>query len=129
MTPMISRANMQALAGPSSGPNGNEIFIDGFSGGQLPPKQSIREVRLNQNPFAPEYEKMGLGRIEIFTKPGTDAWHATLSCDLGTDRLNSRNPYAAQKAPFLLQETENTSDGTLFKTFFLYARFRAASCR
>jgi hypothetical protein len=109
------QADLQALAGPSSGPDGNEIFIDGFSGGQLPPKQSIREVRLNQNPFAPEYEKMGLGRIEIFTKPGTDAWHATLTYNLGTDRLNSRNPYAAQKAPFLLQETENTVSGPISK--------------
>lgn len=108
-------ADLQALAGPSAGPEGNEIFIDGFSGGQLPPKQSIREVRLNQNPFAPEYDKLGLGRIEIFTKPGTDAWHASLGYNLGTDWWNSRNPYAAQKAPFLLQETENNFGGPLSK--------------
>jgi Carboxypeptidase regulatory-like domain len=28
--------DLQALAGPSAGPGGSEIFIDGFSGGQLP---------------------------------------------------------------------------------------------
>src|SRR5712671_3243845 len=55
---------LQALAGPSAGPNGGSIFIDGFSGGQLPPKESIREIRLNQNPFAPEFDKLGFGRIE-----------------------------------------------------------------
>ncbi len=109
------QADLQALAGPSAGPDGAEIFIDGFSGGQLPPKQSIREVRLNQNPFAPEYDKVGLGRIEIFTKPGSDAYHATVTYNFGTDRWNSRNPYAAQKAPFLLQETENTFSGPLTK--------------
>jgi hypothetical protein len=108
-------ADLQALAGPAAGPDGAEIFIDGFSGGQLPPKQSIREVRLNQNPFAPEYDKVGLGRIEIFTKPGSDAYHATITYNLGTDLWNSRNPYAAQKAPFLLQETENTFSGPLTK--------------
>jgi hypothetical protein len=43
---------LQALAGPSAGPNGGSIFIDGFSGGELPPKESIREIRLNQNPFS-----------------------------------------------------------------------------
>ena len=43
--------DLQALAGPAAGPNGGQIFIDGFSGGRLPPKSSIREVRINQNPF------------------------------------------------------------------------------
>src|SRR5207253_4621293 len=52
-------ADLQALAGPSAGPNGGAIFIDGFSGGQLPPKDSIREVRINQNPFSPEYDTLG----------------------------------------------------------------------
>ncbi len=109
------QADLEALAGPSAGPGGPSIFIDGFSGGQLPPKESIREIRINQNPFSPEYDKMGLGRIEIFTKPGTDKYHGTVGYNLGTDRWNSRNPYAAQKAPFLLQETENSFSGPLTK--------------
>src|SRR6266849_9907786 len=29
-------AALQALAGPSAGPNGGQIFIDGFTGGRLP---------------------------------------------------------------------------------------------
>src|SRR5262249_46072753 len=62
-------ADLQALAGPAAGPNGGSIFVDGFSGGGLPPKNAIREIRINQNPFSPEYDKLGLGRIEIFTKP------------------------------------------------------------
>jgi hypothetical protein len=109
------QADLEALAGPTAGPSGNEIFIDGFSGGQLPPKDSIREVRLNANPFSPEYDKVGLGRIEIFTKPGTDKYHGTITYNLGTDRWNSRNPYAVQKAPFLLQETENSLSGPITK--------------
>jgi hypothetical protein len=109
------QADLEALAGPSAGPSGGAIFVDGFSGGQLPPKESIREVRINQNPFSPEYDKLGLGRIEIFTKPGTDKYHATITYNLGTDWWNSRNPYAAQKAPFLLQETENSFSGPVTK--------------
>ena len=31
-------AELSALAGPSAGPNGGQIYIDGFTGGQLPPK-------------------------------------------------------------------------------------------
>jgi hypothetical protein len=110
------QADLEALAGPSAGPGGGPaIFIDGFSGGQLPPKESIREVRVNQNPFSPEYDKLGLGRIEIFTKPGTDKYHGTVTYNLGTDWWNSRNPYATQKAPFLLQETENSFSGPITK--------------
>ena len=70
-------ADLQALAGPATGPNGGSIFIDGFSGGQLPPKESIREIRINQNPFSPESDKLGYGKIEIFTKPGFDKYRGS----------------------------------------------------
>src|SRR4028119_879658 len=33
-------AALQALAGPSAGPEGGQIFIDGFTGGRIPPKES-----------------------------------------------------------------------------------------
>ena len=68
------QTDLEALAGPSAGPNGGQIYIDGFTAGQLPPKSSIREIRINQNPFSSEYDKLGYGRIEIFTKPGTDKY-------------------------------------------------------
>ena len=72
-------------------------------------------MRLNSNPFSPEYDKLGLGRIEIFTKPGTDKYHGTVTYNLGTDWWNSRNPFATQKAPFLLEETENSASGPITK--------------
>jgi len=31
-------SDLQALAGPAAGPNGGQIFIDGFTGGRLPPQ-------------------------------------------------------------------------------------------
>lgn len=108
-------ADLQALAGPAAGPNAGAIFIDGFSGGPLPPKNSIREIRINQNPFSPEYDTLGLGRIEIFTKPGTDRFHADLSYNFATDKWNSRNPYAAQKAPFNLHELREMVSGPFGK--------------
>ena len=115
------QADLQALAGPSAGPNGGSIFIDGFSGGDLPPKESIREIRINQNPFSPEYDKLGYGRIEIFTKPGTDKFHGTGFYNFGDSFWNSRNPYAQQKAPFLLQESGGDLSGPINRhaSFFL----------
>jgi hypothetical protein len=66
---------LQMLAGPSPGPDGGQILIDGFSGGILPPKASIREIRVNQNPFSAEYDRVGFGCVEVFTKPGSDHYH------------------------------------------------------
>jgi hypothetical protein len=76
-------ADLQALAGPSAGPNGGAVYVDGFSGGELPSQESIREVRINQNPFSPEFDKLGYGRVEIFTKPGTDKYKGTLFYNFG----------------------------------------------
>lgn len=106
-------ADLQALAGPSAGPNGGSIFIDGFSGGLLPPKDAIREIRINQNPFSPEYDKLGFGRIEIFTKPGSDKFRGSIGYNFANQFWNSRNPYAAQKAPFLLNEFSGNLSGPI----------------
>jgi hypothetical protein len=88
---------LQALAGPSAGPNGGQIYIDGFTGGQLPPKSSIREIRVNQNPFSAEYDRLGYGRIEIFTKPGTDKLHGQAEIVGNHSSLNSQNPLLINK--------------------------------
>ena len=88
-------ANLQALAGPSAGPNGGQLYIDGFTAGELPPKSSIREIRINSNPFSAEYDKLGYGRIEIFTKPGTDKYHGQFSVEGNSSGLNTRNPFLA----------------------------------
>ncbi|MBV9491526.1 MAG: TonB-dependent receptor, partial [Verrucomicrobia bacterium] len=107
--------DLQALAGPAAGPGGSSVFIDGFSGGQLPSKDAIREIRINQNPFSPEYDKLGYGRVEILTKPGADKFHGTGYYNFGDSVWNSRNPYAAEKAPFLLKEYGGSLQGPLGK--------------
>src|ERR1700732_2231493 len=109
------QSDLEALAGPSAGPSGGQIYIDGFTGGTLPSKDSIREIRINQNPFSPEFDKLGYGRIEIFTKPGTERYHGTVDYNVGSDIWNSRNPYGSQKAPFLLRELEGGVGGPLAK--------------
>lgn len=105
--------DLQALAGPSAGPSGGSMYIDGFSGGQLPSKESIKEIRINQNPFSPEYDKLGYGRIDIITKPGGPHFHGSGRYNFGDSFWNSRNPYAAEKAPFRLQEYSGSLEGPL----------------
>jgi len=92
-------AALQALAGPSAGPNGGQIYIDGFTGGNLPPKESIREIRINSNPFSAEFDRLGFGRIEILTKPGSDKFRGNAFFNFNDESLNSRNPFAINRAP------------------------------
>src|ERR1700756_4643335 len=93
------QSDLEALAGPSAGPNGGQMYIDGFTAGQLPPKSSIREIRINQNPFSSEYDKLGYGRIEIFTKPGTDKFHGQVSIMGNDSSFNSPNPFLLGEEP------------------------------
>src|SRR5450631_891938 len=88
------QSDLEALAGPSAGPNGGQMYIDGFTAGQLPPKSAIREIRINQNPFSAEFDKLGYGRIEIFTKPGTDQYHGQISVVGNSSYFNSTSPFA-----------------------------------
>jgi hypothetical protein len=93
------QSDLQALAGPAAGPNGAQFFVDGFSGGQLPPKSSIREIRINSNPFSSEFDRPGFGRIEILTKPGTDAFHGSALFNYGDRVLDTRNPFLTGTPP------------------------------
>lgn len=92
----------QQLQGMSGGlgDTGGQIFVDGFSGGKVPPKSSIREIRLNQNPYSAQYDTSGNGRIEIFTKPGSDDLHGDFYIQGSDSSFDSRNPYSTVVQPF-----------------------------
>ncbi len=109
--------DIQTIAGPSAGLGGAKIYIDGLTAGDatLPDKSSIKEIRINQNPFAPEFDSIGLGRIELLTKAGTDANHASAFFGYGNDFFNSRNPYAPQKPPFDLKQYGGSLSGPVNK--------------
>ena len=92
---------LNALAGPGSSPGGAQILIDSFAGGQLPSKDSIKEIRINQDPFSAAYQWYGYGRIEIVTKPGADTFHGSIGLTDSDVVFNSRNPYAANKADYV----------------------------
>jgi hypothetical protein len=121
------QTELQALAGPSVGPNGGQIYIDGFTGGNLPPKASIREIRINNNPFSPQYDTLGYGRIEIFTKPGTDQYHGRVFLFGNDSALNSRTPFLLQVPSYHSWFFEGNVGGPLSKkaSFFFNVERRA----
>ncbi len=107
-------AALQALAGPSMGPNGGQIFVDGFSGGRMPSKDSIREIRINQNPFAAENDQPS-GRIDILTRPGTDKIRGSAFFNFQDESLNSRNPFTttSRRPPYQVRQFGGNLGGPL----------------
>jgi hypothetical protein len=120
---------LQALAGPSAGPNGGQVYIDGFTGGQLPPKSAIREIRINQNPFSAEFDKLGYGRIEILTKPGTDKLHGQFFVQGNDSSFNTGNPFAKNTPAYDSYQFNGTINGSMSKwaSFFISAEQRNTS--
>ncbi len=108
-------SELTALAGPSAGPNGGQIYIDGFTGGQLPPKSAIREIRINQNPFSAEFDKIGYGRIEILTKPGTDKLHGRVYGQGNDKNFNTGNPFTAELPSYYSIQYNASVSGAMSK--------------
>lgn len=118
---------LQALAGPGAGPNGGQIYIDGFTAGQLPPKSAIREIRINRNPFSAEYDKLGYGRIEILTKPGTNQLHGEAFAFGNPSQLNTGNPFDKNIPDYYSYMFRGTLSGKLSKhaSFFVTGQRRS----
>jgi hypothetical protein len=107
---------LTALAGPAAGPNGGQIYIDGFTAGELPPKSAIREIRINQNPFSAEFDKLGYGRIEILTKPGTDKLHGRGFVQGNNDSFNTANPFTTVLPAYHSIQFNGTISGPISKS-------------
>ena len=125
-----------AIAG-GDGQHPPQIYVDGFTGGRFPPKSSIREVRINQNPFSAQYDGLGFGRIEIFTKPGSDKLHGSFQIQGNASALNSRNPFTGAQPPYHQLLFDGTLNGPIGKktSFFLGSKLlqpaeqRCRECR
>jgi hypothetical protein len=107
---------LQALAGPAAGPNGGQIYIDGFEGGQIPPKSAILEIRVNQNPFSAEYDRIGYGRIEIITKPGSQKFQGSINSFGNSSAINTGNPLITEQPSYYLYSYSGNISGPITKT-------------
>ncbi len=96
-----------------------QIYVDGFSGGHFPPKNSIRQVRINENPYSAQYDAPGFGRVEVSTRPGTGSWHGSLSSQGYNAPFNAQNPYTGAEPPYYALHLDETLSGPLnHKTSF-----------
>ena len=114
---------LTALAGPSAGPSGGQIYIDGFTGGQLPPKSAIRAIIINQNPFSAQYDSPGYGRVEVLTKPGTDKLHGQVFFNASASAFNTANPFAQNQPPYHTLQYDGNVSGALGKRASFFFSF------
>src|SRR6185503_4305757 len=83
---------LRRIAGPDA-----VLRINGFTGGRLPPKSQIRQIRIQMNPYSAEFHEAGHGRIDILTKPGLGSWRTGLKTGLRNQALNARPPLAPEQ--------------------------------
>src|SRR5262245_41513481 len=109
------RDMLNALAGPTANGEGANILVDGFSGGRLPPKEAIMQIRINSNPFSAEYANPGFGRVEIITKPGLGEWRAGGGWGYRNSALDARNAFARTKPDLELNRFNFNFGGPLIR--------------
>ena len=112
-----------AIAGAGGGDT-PQIYVDGFSNGKFPPKDTIREIRINQNPYSAQYDSLGYGRIEISTKPGSDKLHGEFYASGNDNVFNANNPYTGAEPPYYSIISGGDAGGPLGKNTSLFGSFR-----
>jgi Carboxypeptidase regulatory-like domain len=111
---------LEAIAG-SDPETGTQFYVDGFSGGKLPPKSAIREIRINQNPYSAQYDSLGYGRIEIFTKPGTDKLHGDFWMQGNDSSFNAQNTFGTNQPAYYSYQYAGDVNGPISKISSYFA--------
>ncbi len=108
---------LRAMAGAS---DTAPIFVDGFSEDRLPSKDSIQAVKINSNPFSPEFSGRGRNRIQVITKPGSDRLGGNIRFRFNDESLNARNAFATTRAPLQVRDFSGNLTGPIIRNRWGY---------
>jgi hypothetical protein len=79
----------------SLGTGGVTVVVNGMEVTALNVSASaVQQIRINQDPYSAEYSRPGRGRIEILTKPGSQAYHGETNLIFRDSLFNSRNAFS-----------------------------------
>jgi hypothetical protein len=98
------------MAGP-----GAQIFVNGFRGGRLPPKDQIQQIRFHTNSFSAEYHDAGMIRVEVITKPGMGGWRGMTNFGFRDESLNATPAFADEKGPEQMRRFMANFQGPIVK--------------
>ncbi len=101
---------LMQMAGPDA-----VLRVNGFRGGQLPPKSQIRQIRFRMNSYAAENHDAGGIGIDVLTKPGLDDWRGQTTFSFRDESLNARNAFADTLGPEQYRRAGLNFNGPLIK--------------
>jgi hypothetical protein len=124
--PTMLQQQLQAMSGGET----PAMYVDGFSNGTLPPKNTIREIRINQNPYSArnDTDPSG-GMIEILTKPGMDKLHGDFFLSGNDSELNTQNPFTPSQPPYYSTNFNGDLDGPLSTNASYFLSFNRQSAQ
>jgi len=100
------------------------VSVNGVQGAKIPPKDTIQQIRVNQNVFSAQYEGPWGGGIEIFTRAGVDRYRGYFGFTFADSRLNASDPFLGERVPYQMKNYFFSLSGPLFgkkANFNLYA--------
>jgi hypothetical protein len=84
----------------SLGTGGATVVVNGMEvNGLTVSASAIQQIKINQDPYSAEYSRPGRGRIEILTKPGSQAFHGDGNVVVRDAHLDASNAFAATRPP------------------------------
>ena len=92
-----------------------DLVIDGFSGGRIPNRDEIMEIRINDNAFTAESSEQGRGRTEIRTRGGTGAFNGDSTFNFRDESLDARNAFASTRPPYQTRDFTANVSGPLIR--------------
>jgi hypothetical protein len=111
--PLDPAALLSELQGLGGGPDA-QLFVSGFSGGKLPPRSSIGQIRIKQNPYSAENDTdPGTGMIQVSTRAGTDELHGELYLYGDASAMNAQNPFAPDEPGYYAYGSGGSVTGPL----------------
>ncbi len=79
------------------------ISVNGVQGGKIPPKDTIQQIRVNQNVFSAQYDSPWGGGIEIFTRSNVDKYRGYVGFGFADSRLNAADPFLGRRVPYQMK--------------------------
>ena len=97
------------------------ISVNGVEGAKIPPKQTIQQVRINQNVYSAQFESPFGSGTDIFTRAKVDKFNGSIGFNFADSRFDARNPFLGSVLPSQSREYSFNLSGPIGKesNFFI----------